>query len=325
MISKFPKDCLTSSGVPFWSGGKRCPHPISFDCSNQDHMNYLEAASNLWAKTHGIDGNNDRDTLSMMVQEIEIPQFSSDENCHISVTDEEEKNKTIDEINESCIPDLSHLSEYKLYSQEFEKDDDTNYHIDFITASSNMRALNYDIATASKHKTKGIAGKIIPAIATTTSLVAGLVSLELYKVVQGHNKLNQFRSGFINLALPYFGFADPIQSKVNKFKDKDYTIWDHIEIRDEMTLGQFIEYFEKEYGTDICTLTYGALMLHAFFIPSNNMDKTISQIIEEKTKQSLNKQMVVLTVISSDDDVDVPQVKYFLKQANQKISSNVEC
>ena len=185
-----------------------------------------------------------------------------------------------------------------------------------------MRALNYDIETASKHKTKGIAGKIIPAIATTTSLVAGLVTLELYKVVQGHNKLDQFRSGFINLALPYFGFADPIQSKINKFQSKDYTIWDHIEIREEMTLSQLIEYFEKEYQTDICTLTYGALMLHAFFIPSNNMDKTISQIIQEKTGQPLNKEMVILTVISSEDEVDVPQVKYFLSNTKQDVESS---
>jgi ubiquitin-activating enzyme E1 len=80
------------------------------------------------------------------------------------------------------LPSPASLAGFRLNPVDFEKDDDTNHHIDFITAASNLRARNYAITEADKHKTKLIAGKIIPAIATTTALAVGLVCLELYKV-----------------------------------------------------------------------------------------------------------------------------------------------
>lgn len=37
---------------------------------------------------------------------------------------------------------------------EFEKDDDDNFHMDFIVAASNLRAANYKIAPADKYKVR---------------------------------------------------------------------------------------------------------------------------------------------------------------------------
>ena len=67
---------------------------------------------------------------------------------------------------------------------EFEKDDDSNGHVAYITAASNLRARVYGIPPADFLATKLAAGRIIPAIATTTSAVAGLVCVELLKLVR---------------------------------------------------------------------------------------------------------------------------------------------
>lgn len=47
-------------------------------------------------------------------------------------------------------------------------------------------------------------GQIIPAIATTTAAVAGLVGLELYKVVGKPRPLRAFRHSRLHLAENYF-------------------------------------------------------------------------------------------------------------------------
>lgn len=106
---------------------------------------------------------------------------------------------------------------------EFEKDDDSNGHIDFMTAVSNLRAQNYTIPGAPRHKIKIIAGKIIPAIATTTALIVGAVGIEVYKHLLG-KELTAVRNAFVNLALPMFVFGEPSPAIVNEDVALDPTL-----------------------------------------------------------------------------------------------------
>ena len=47
LLYNFPPDQITSSGAPFWSGPKRCPHPLEFDVNDVSNfyfciLNYME-------------------------------------------------------------------------------------------------------------------------------------------------------------------------------------------------------------------------------------------------------------------------------------------
>jgi len=60
------------------------------------------------------------------------------------------------------LPKPGVLHGLKLTPLEFEKDDDTNFHMDFIVATSNLRAENYDIEPADRHKVCNTTGPPIP-------------------------------------------------------------------------------------------------------------------------------------------------------------------
>lgn len=65
----------------------------------------------------------------------------------------------------------------------FDKDDDDT--LDFVTATANLRAQIFGIETKSKFDVKQMAGNIIPAIATTNAMIAGLCVLQAFKVFKG--------------------------------------------------------------------------------------------------------------------------------------------
>lgn len=281
LLYNFPKDSTTASGAPFWSGPKRAPDPLKFDATNPTHLGYVIAAANLHAFNYGIKSSSDvkGSHYIKVMDNMIIPEFSPNPTVKIQADDNEpdpnaqpsasnfDDNTELERII-SALPSPKSLPGFKLEPVEFEKDDDSNHHIDFITAASNLRAQNYAISEADRHKTKFIAGKIIPAIATTTASVTGLAALELYKIIDGKTDLEQYKNGFVNLALPFFGFSEPIASPKGKYVSKtgDVTIdrlWDRFEVED-ITLEEFIQNFANK-GLNIMMLSSGVSLLYASF------------------------------------------------------------
>jgi ubiquitin-activating enzyme E1 len=282
LLYNFPKDSKTSSGALFWSGPKRAPTPLKFGPNNPTHIRYVIAAANLHAFNYGIkSGAVAESQYKKVMSNMIIPEFNPDPKVKIQADDNEpdpnakpagsnfNDNDELENIARQLPPPKS-LSGFRLEPVEFEKDDDTNHHIDFITTASNLRAENYSIATADRHKTKFIAGKIIPAIATTTALVSGLVVLEFYKIVDGKTDIEQYKNGFVNLALPFFGFSEPIASPKGDYLGKDGKVtidklWDRFEV-ENVTLTEFLKYF-RDKGLDVTMISSGVSLLYASFYP----------------------------------------------------------
>lgn len=124
-------------------------------------------------------------------------------------------------------------------------------------------------------------GKIIPAIATTTSVVAGFVGLELIKLAQGHRELEVYKNGFVNLALPFFGFSEPIRAPTNKYYDIEWTLWDRFEVDGEMTLKEFLKYFEEKHKLEITMLSQGVSMLFSLFMPKTKLQERLDLPLSE--------------------------------------------
>ncbi|XP_067683201.1 ubiquitin-like modifier-activating enzyme 1 [Haliotis asinina] len=328
LLFNFPADQVTSSGALFWSGHKRCPHPITFDAENSLHLDYIVACANLRAEMYGLKQVRDRQTVKDLVSKVVVPEFKPKSGVKIDVTDAEAQSRQQDAFDQDqleamvkALPSADSFKGINLLPIEFEKDDDTNFHMDFIVAASNLRAENYDIPPADRHKSKLIAGRIIPAIATTTAMVVGLVGLELYKLAQGHKNVEVFKNGFANLALPFFAFSEPILAPKNKYYDVEFTLWDRFEVQGEMTLKEFLAYFQEKHKLEITMLSQGVCMLYSFFMQpakrEERLNLPISEVVKKVSKKKIppHVRALVLEICCNDEegeDVEVPYVKYNL-------------
>ncbi|CAH8485598.1 unnamed protein product [Dicrocoelium dendriticum] len=332
LLFNFPPDHVTSSGADFWSGTKRCPHPLEFDINNATHVDFIVAAANLRAFAFGIPPCRNMGKLIPIIQSVPVPPFKPRTGVRIDVTDTEAQARSAPVADATRLEEIRNtlassgvINDVKIIPIEFEKDDDSNFHMDFITAASNLRAECYDIQPADRLKSKLIAGKIIPAIATTTSIVAGLVCLEFYKLAQGHKDLTLYKNAFVDLAVPFFTFFEPVPPVKSKYCSTEFTLWDRFELVGPMTLKDFLNYFKKEYNLDVTMLSHDVSMLYAFFMPESRrkerMSMPLRQLVETVSKRPIppHVKALVFDLCCSDadgEDVDVPYVRYLFEPSS---------
>ncbi|XP_004490631.1 ubiquitin-activating enzyme E1 1 [Cicer arietinum] len=327
----FPEDAATSTGAPFWSAPKRFPRPLQFSSSDPSHLQFLMAASILRAETFGIpipDWVKTPKKLAEVVDRMIVPDFQPKKDVKI-VTDEKATSLNTASVDDAAVIDdlivklercRSNLQPgFRMKPIQFEKDDDTNYHMDVIAGLANMRARNYSIPEVDKLKAKFIAGRIIPAIATSTAMATGLVCLELYKVLDGGHKLEDYRNTFANLALPLFSIAEPVPAKIIKHQDLSWTVWDRWIIRNNPTLRELLDWL-KAKGLNAYSISCGSCLLYNSMFPRHKerMDKKVVDLAKDVAKMEIPSyrrhiDVVVACEDDDDNDIDIPQVSIYFR------------
>ena len=362
LLYNFPPDYKNEEGKPFWSGSKKLPHYLPYDSSDDLCFLFVKRYTTIIARALGLNVKKEQlsdDYIRKKSSEIKIPKFepktvkidisennNNNENTNkkgeIIESDLEKDEKKCEEIFEELSKiKRDNIDGLKIKPEEFEKDHDDNGHIDFIHASSNLRARNYDITECDRPTTKMTAGNIIPTILTTTATVAGHVSLQLYTLLQTHD-IKYLRNIFFNLANNYFLFSEPSAPK--EIKDKlpnenggpmkaipeGFNIWDKIEIRGCKTCKELFDYLKEKYNIVIDFLVANGEIIIST-LDEKEYDKRIGRKIEElffensKLKLKENVNYLTLQVVATikktkigdqeleDVSVDMPKIKYIFK------------
>lgn len=292
LLNTFPADHRNEDGSLFWIPPKKIPAPISFNINDPIHILFVESAANLYAESHGI--------RKIKIEEI----FAFLEN----VLSLKEPNPI--QFSDNKV-DFSRLNPIV-----FDKD---SWHANFIYACSNLRARNYKIKERSKHHIVGIAGKIIPAIATTTAIVSGLATLEIFKYITRRDSrldnsstaeacvLNS-KNSFLDLAFPFLASTDLVKPKTQYYecfnKKVRYNIWSRIEIPD-CTLEDVIKFIEEKVGVAV-----GMISIEAKVVFWNICDKYLKNLktkVSELCRKREGQSLVYLDVLT-ENDVDLVNV-----------------
>lgn len=240
LTHSFPKDARAIDPVTkadmgeFWKGHKRFPRYADYDANNEMHIDFVYQTSCLLCSVFCLPEPSVSEVakLSSSLQKTGwTPKKVSLEEEKKSGVSQDEAQQIKDLKAELLAMDLSIVRQKRVKPAEFEKDDDTNHHIDWIAVASNMRAWNYYIKASSakveaahgaapaetaaaaaaasaesdewiapvtKAEARLTAGRIIPAIATTTACITGFVQVEIYKYLLGR-PLEDFREVTLDL------------------------------------------------------------------------------------------------------------------------------
>jgi ubiquitin-activating enzyme E1 len=199
----------------------------------------------------------------------------------------------------------------------FNKDDDELNHVDWLVTISNLRNLQYSIPLTDKYETRKIAGKIIPALITTTSIIAGYQIMEFIKIVSMNlielvgNKvtdvdITKFTNIYLNTGINFYSYVTPtrVNKKIVNGSMMEISVWDKIIIPKLVTnVEHILDIIKRNILTKVEFITWKSNIIYdGDNILVNNIDLTESNavvLVKEYCKHDDNKFIELICIVSS--------------------------
>ncbi|CAG9332767.1 unnamed protein product [Blepharisma stoltei] len=277
--------------------------PCEFNIDDEEHIEYIINFSNLLAFTVGLDQNHDKNYTRQILCNYDSLAIEND------ISDPQQKLLNFSSIdnNEGC-----------------------NLYIDLIHSMSTIRAKMFKINKIHKIETRMKILRTEASIITSTSLIAGIVSIELIKYVQGlgyegaYDSISNLSSSIMWLIKPtpstIYGTV-PLDENTNSpvciYNDK-FNRWDNINIEGVLNLEDFIKILIEKHDVFPVKLLYkGVEFYNSNLIIEENQLIPVQELIEKlcnvdiSLKKSLEIELKGKTL--DGKDLITPTIKYKFK------------
>ncbi len=285
LLETFPPDHKLDTNEYYWSGGKRCPKPIQIDIDNPLHIDFIESTMHLLAKMSGIDDSIATQNMIMIAQNI-IDDEVAESNMEMIPQNESNDNeiKLGDRTEFKSIFVPQNLGKKAYWTNEW------------LYSASNIRANNYGIPNVDDFYVNQYLYNKNPTLNTTSSFVAGLMTIEMIKHFSKKENSNH-NINFINYNInksipPKAEYKEIAGSQVNQWTKFNYT--------KNSSLAEFKKYFEDIFKISITMIVYGTTMIYADFLGDDNLDKQLSELMTNEDN--------VLNILCDDDSKELPSI-----------------
>jgi ubiquitin-activating enzyme E1 len=328
LLNEFPSDSKNEDGSLFWSGSKRIPNPIKFNINNENCFNFIKYYSILLGRSINIEIKNDENYIRKIIEKIDLPsEFISSTQKNPSKEEEMNEIQSLKDYLNNY--DMTKIKNIKMIPERFEKDNDSNNHVFFVNLCANLRAENYRIPKTDEQKTKMIAGRIVPAIASTTATVTGFACMQLLSLIISED-ISLIKNCNFNTAYNLYQINNP--SDLIHMKDEEYNIifdgptkavppgwtsWDIINLKGPMTCQNFVDFFQKEYGVKILSISSNSKNIISMFMPSKikKINLKIEEVYENNYGLKKDQSYLWLEITGKKDNIHaiMPKIKYNFK------------